>query len=117
MQMKNCVPPLSGLFAPTTAETAPYVTRVVVYRPKKAKDFNGTAVVEWLNVSGGVDANPDWVQTHNELVRAAADGCDGGDERLYVYLVHGLRARHLTVPAAAKGSNPASVSACEASAK
>jgi len=58
-----------GKWTATTGATAPYVTRVVVYRPKKAKDFNGTAVVEWLNVSGGVDANPDWMQTHNQLIR------------------------------------------------
>jgi hypothetical protein len=26
-------------------------------------------VVEWLNVSGGLDADPDWTQTRNELIR------------------------------------------------
>jgi hypothetical protein len=26
-------------------------------------------IVEWLNVSGQVDADPDWTQTHNELIR------------------------------------------------
>src|SRR6185312_1859012 len=31
--------------------------------------FDGTVIVEWLNVSGGVDANPDWTLTHNELIR------------------------------------------------
>lgn len=39
-------------------------------------------------------------------------GCDGGDARLDVYLVHGLRARGLTVPASAGGSasgDPAAV--------
>ena len=58
-----------GKWTATTGDTAPYVTRVVVYRPKSPKKFNGTAFVEWLNVSGGVDANPDWVQTHTELIR------------------------------------------------
>jgi len=58
-----------GKWTATTGESAPYVTRVVVYRPKRAKKFNGTAIVEWLNVSGGVDANPDWMQTHNQLIR------------------------------------------------
>ncbi len=43
--------------APST--TAPYVTRAVVYRPSDPRNFNGTVVVEWLNVSGGVDAAPD----------------------------------------------------------
>ena len=26
-------------------------------------------IVEWLNVSGGVDASPDWMQSHVELIR------------------------------------------------
>ncbi len=43
--------------------------RVVVYRPIDPKKFNGTVLVEWLNVSGQVDADPDWTQTHNELIR------------------------------------------------
>lgn len=47
----------------------PYVTRVVVDRPSNARAFNGTVVVEWLNVTGGVDASPDWTQMHTELIR------------------------------------------------
>jgi len=58
-----------GMWTVTAAEAAPFVTRVVVYRPTNPKKFNGTVLVEWLNVSGGVDANPDWVQTHNQLIR------------------------------------------------
>ena len=53
---------------PSTA-TQKYTTRAVVYRPIDPKKFNGTVIVEWLNVSGGVDANPDWTLTHNELIR------------------------------------------------
>ncbi len=40
----------------TTASSAPYKTRIVVYRPIDPRRFDGTVVVEWLNVSGGVDA-------------------------------------------------------------
>lgn len=40
--------------------TAPYVTRILVRRPIEPRKFNGTVVVEWLNVSGGLDAAPDW---------------------------------------------------------
>ena len=36
---------------------------------ERPEEFNGTVVVEWLNVSGGLDADPDWTQTHNELIR------------------------------------------------
>ncbi len=53
--------------APTT--TAPYTTRVVVMRPIDPRRFNGTVIVEWLNVSGGADAGTDWMLAHNELVR------------------------------------------------
>jgi hypothetical protein len=53
---------------PTT--TAAYRTRVLVRAPSKPSAFSGTVVVEWLNVSGGVDANPDWVSLREELVRA-----------------------------------------------
>ncbi len=52
-----------------TGVSAPYETRMAVYRPVNPKRFNGTVVVEWLNVSGGTDDAPDWTLSHNELVR------------------------------------------------
>ena len=55
-------------FAPDTS--APYRTRVLVRPPAKARAFSGTVVVEWLNVSGGVDADPDWSSLREEIVRA-----------------------------------------------
>ncbi|MDT3446399.1 alpha/beta hydrolase domain-containing protein [Pseudofrankia sp. BMG5.37] len=58
-----------GKWAVSPNGTAPYTTRAVVRRPVDPRKFNGTVVVEWLNVSGGVDAGPDWTLTHNELVR------------------------------------------------
>ncbi|MGF7237256.1 MAG: alpha/beta hydrolase domain-containing protein [Frankia sp.] len=51
------------------ADTAAYRTRVVVRRPAAAKDFSGTVVVEWLNVSSGVDSDVEWWNTHEELMR------------------------------------------------
>ena len=51
-----------------TDETAPYTTRVVVRRPKDAADFNGTLVVEWLNVSAGRDSDPDFGFLARELL-------------------------------------------------
>jgi Alpha/beta hydrolase domain len=50
--------------------TMPYRTRVIVRAPAKAAAFKGTVVVEWLNVSGGLDANPEWVSLREEMVRA-----------------------------------------------
>jgi hypothetical protein len=55
-------------FTPTT--TAPYTTRVLVRAPARKSSFSGTVVVEWLNVSGGVDADPEWTQVAEELTRA-----------------------------------------------
>jgi Alpha/beta hydrolase domain len=49
---------------------APFVTRVLVRRPADPAAFSGTLVVEWLNVSGGIDAPPDWMLAHTQLIRA-----------------------------------------------
>jgi hypothetical protein len=49
--------------------SAPYRTRVLVRAPAKAGAFSGTVIVEWLNVSGGVDADPEWVSTQEEITR------------------------------------------------
>lgn len=49
--------------------TAAYRTRVLVRRPAKVADFSGTVVVEWLNVSGGIDADPDYASLEEELTR------------------------------------------------
>lgn len=54
-------------FAPDTK--AAYRTRVLVRRPANASDFSGTVVVEWNNVSGGVDANPDYASLGTEITR------------------------------------------------
>ena len=58
-----------GRWRVAPASTAPYTTRIVVYRPSNPARFNGTVVVEWLNVSGGLDVPPDWLLAHNELIR------------------------------------------------
>ncbi|MFE2062482.1 alpha/beta hydrolase domain-containing protein [Streptomyces sp. NPDC059467] len=58
-----------GRWDVTPASTAPYTTRVVMNRPSNPARFNGTVVVEWLNVSAGLDAAPEWIYTHNELIR------------------------------------------------
>ena len=55
-------------FAPDA--TAPYRTRVLVRTPADPAKFSGTVVVEWLNVSGGVDADPEWTSLYEEIVRA-----------------------------------------------
>jgi hypothetical protein len=70
---------------------APFATRLVVVRPEDAAKFNGTVIVEWLNVSAGTDGAPDWSYTHRELIRqgyayvgvsAQKGGIDGGGMNL-----------------------------------
>src|SRR5262245_49958288 len=51
------------------AANAPYTTRIVVHRPRDARRFNGTVVVEWLNVTSGADGGVAWIAAHNELIR------------------------------------------------
>ncbi len=52
---------------PTTS--APYATRILVRRPANPSHFNGTVVVEWMNVSAGESA-PDWDYLNPSLMRA-----------------------------------------------
>lgn len=61
--------PSDGRWDLRTLDRADFVTRVVVRRPADPEAFNGTLVVEWLNVSGGMDAGPDWTYLCEELVR------------------------------------------------
>lgn len=52
-----------------TDERADYTTRVVVLTPTDQATFNGTVIVEWLNVSGGIDAPAVWFMAHREIAR------------------------------------------------
>ena len=36
------------------------MTRLLVRRPADSKQFNGTVLVEWLNVTNGFDADNTW---------------------------------------------------------
>ena len=49
---------------------AEYRTRIAVLTPIDAAAFNGTVIVEWLNVRGGIDAPAVWLMAHREIARA-----------------------------------------------
>ena len=51
-------------------DEAEFKTRIVVYRPIDPEKFNGTVVIEWLNVSGGTEASSEWIMAHTELMRS-----------------------------------------------
>lgn len=76
-----------GRLNPVADGTADYATRYVVVRPADAKTFNGTVLVEWLNVTAGQDTPADWMVAHREILRrgyawvgvsAQKVGVDGG---------------------------------------
>jgi|EndMetStandDraft_7_1072992.scaffolds.fasta_scaffold20843_3 hypothetical protein len=69
------------------AGEAEYTTRIVALTPIDASAFNGTVLVEWLNVSGGIDTPAVWMMAHREIARegyayvvvsAQKVGVDGG---------------------------------------
>jgi len=43
-----------------TGAKAPYESRMLVRLPENPKKFNGTVIVEWLNVTGGNDLETEW---------------------------------------------------------
>jgi alpha/beta hydrolase family protein len=59
-----------GRWDVTPSGTAEYTTRIVVLTPADPAQFNGTVLVEWLNVSGGIDAPAVWMMAHREILRA-----------------------------------------------
>jgi len=61
-----------GRWTVQTTTRAPYRTRVLVRRPKDPSKFNGVVETEWLNVSGGLDAAPDWGLGNAELLRSGS---------------------------------------------
>ena len=62
--------PKDGRWDATPAGKAGYATRIVVLRPTDASRFNGTVIVEWLNVTGGVDSPAVWLMAHRQMIRA-----------------------------------------------
>jgi hypothetical protein len=66
--------PLSedGLWEVEAKDTSEYKTRIVVRRPEAATDFGGTAYVEWLNVTAGLDTGPTWSLSWIDIMRQGA---------------------------------------------
>ena len=52
--------PTDGRWELAGSGEADFVTRAMVRRPADPAAFSGTLVAEWLNVSSGADAAPDW---------------------------------------------------------
>jgi hypothetical protein len=78
-----------GAWAAKPTHTAPYQTRMLVRPPADPEAFNGTVIVEWLNVTPGIDLDTDFIYGREELLRggyvwvgasALQLGVEGGDE-------------------------------------
>ena len=98
-----------GRWNVVTGTEAPFRTRIVVRRPLELERFSGTVVVEWHNVSAGIDAAPDWGFFHRHLaaqghawvgVSAQKVGIDGGGfvESIHLKLLAPERYRELEHP-------------------
>ena len=48
---------------------ADYVTRIIVTRPRSAADFNGTVVLDWVNVTAQFENPVDILESHAYLMR------------------------------------------------
>ncbi|MEB4209054.1 alpha/beta hydrolase domain-containing protein [Mycobacterium sp. 94-17] len=59
-----------GRWDVTPSGTTDYTTRVVALTPSDPARFNGTVLVEWLNVSGGIDAAAVWMMAGREIRRS-----------------------------------------------
>ena len=80
-------PTADGRWSVRPTTRAPYTTRLLVRRPADGHRFDGTVLVEWLNVSSGQDSDVEFAQAHEELmahgtvwvgVSAQAVGVEGG---------------------------------------
>ncbi len=80
-----------GRWSVRPVTSAPYRTRIIVRRPGDPDRFNGTVLVEWFNVTSGVEAGPDWTYLGPQIVSdgyayvgvsAQAFGVDGGEARI-----------------------------------
>lgn len=50
-------------------QTAPYTTRIIVTRPADADDFNGTVLLDWVNVTAQFENAVDSLEAHEMLLR------------------------------------------------
>jgi Alpha/beta hydrolase domain len=74
----------------------PYKTRVIVRRPKSADKFNGTVILEWINVTPMHDFEIDWSWSHEHLTR-----------RGFVHIGASVQSNGIDSPDGLKKWNPA----------
>jgi hypothetical protein len=60
---------VSGTATDATGATAPYTTRIIVTRPSSAARFNGTVVLDWVNVTAQFEIPVDSLEARQLLLR------------------------------------------------
>ena len=61
---------IDGKWPVVQASSAPYKTRILVRRPVNPQKFSGVVVVEWFNVTSGIDIDVDYHFLHEEILRS-----------------------------------------------
>lgn len=91
---------IDGRWAVREGATADYTTRLLIRRPTDTARFSGVVIVEWFNVSSGVDIDPDFGFLSTEILReghawvgvsAQAAGFAGGGDGPFGPNAVGLR--------------------------
>lgn len=85
---------------------ADYRTRIVVRRPADPARSSGVVVVEWCNVSGGLEAAADWAYLHPEILRAGHAYVAVSAQRLGVHGGEGLVGAPRVQPGGLVGASP-----------
>src|SRR5438067_13007514 len=75
----------------------PYRTRVVMRRPANAADFNGTVLVEWLNVTNGFDADNLWFFGWEHVLRSGYAWVGVSAQRIGVNALRNWSPRYATL--------------------
>ena len=60
---------VSGTAQGDDGTTAPYTTRIIVFRPKSEKRFNGSVMLDWVNVTAQFENAVDTLETRQMLLR------------------------------------------------
>ena len=60
---------VSGTARALDGTTAPYTTRIIVFRPKQQKRFNGAVMLDWVNVTAQFENGVDTAEGREGLLR------------------------------------------------
>ena len=60
---------VSGTARSLSGTTAPYTTRIIVFRPKAQQDFNGAVMLDWVNVTALFESAVDTLEGRETLLR------------------------------------------------